>query len=102
MCFTAISIRVYERKVIVSNMAKLPEDISFKELLTSRRSILRNPHLATVFYHSGQIERWGRGINKIKTEYKKEGISKPFSKTKAFSLKSNSYVIKFIPTLMAG
>ncbi len=80
--FTPISIRVYEHQVIISNMAKLPEDISFKEILVSRRSFLHNPSVATVFYYSGQIERWGRGINKIKTECKKDGISKPFFRNK--------------------
>jgi ATP-dependent DNA helicase RecG len=80
--FTPISIRVYEHQVIISNMAKLPEDISFKELLVSRRSFLHNPCVATVFYYSGQIERWGRGINKIKIECKKEGVSKPFFRNK--------------------
>ena len=75
--FNPIRIRVYENKVIITNMAKLPEHISFDELLMSRTSFPHNPNIARTFYKCGQIERWGRGINKIKTECKNEGKPEP-------------------------
>ena len=75
--FNPIRIRVYEDKAIITNMAKLPEHISFEELLTAHKSCPHNPNIARVFYRSGQIESWGRGISKIKTECKNDGKPEP-------------------------
>ena len=75
--FNPIGIKVYENKVIITNMAKLPEHISFEKLLTARISFPHNPNIARVFYKSGQIERWGRGINKIITECENKNKPKP-------------------------
>ena len=75
--FNPIRIRVYENKVVITNMAKFPEHISFEELITSHTSRPHNPNIARTFYKSGQIERWGRGINKIITECKNEGKPEP-------------------------
>ena len=79
-CFTAISIRVYENKLIIVNRAKLPEHVSFKKLLNAHRSYPHNPLITNVFYRSGQIETLGRGISKIIKECKKDGKSKPVFK----------------------
>jgi ATP-dependent DNA helicase RecG len=75
--FNPIGIRVYENKVIITNMAKLPQHISFEELLTARISFPHNPNIARAFYKNGQIALWGRGLNKIITECEKENKPKP-------------------------
>jgi ATP-dependent DNA helicase RecG len=97
--FNPIRIRVYENKVIISNMAKLPEDISFEKLLISHESFPHNPNIARVFYRSGQIEEWGRGITKIKTVCEKDGKPAPVFSNEGglFKVEFNRYKIESNP-----
>ena len=58
-------------------MAKLPDNITLEKLLSMHISFPRNPEIARVFYRSGQVETWGRGINKILNECEKANKTKP-------------------------
>jgi len=46
-------------------------------LLTWHRPLPHNPNIANAFFRSGQIETWGRGIEKIETACKAEGRPAP-------------------------
>ncbi len=60
-----IQIRVYENKLKIWNPAVLPEEWSLKTLLGAHASHPYNPDVANAFFRSGEIESWGRGIERI-------------------------------------
>ncbi|MCL2063382.1 MAG: winged helix-turn-helix transcriptional regulator [Candidatus Cloacimonetes bacterium] len=60
-----IQIKVFPDKVIVFNTGGLPESWTVDTLLSPHSSVQRNPFIAEVFFRSGMIEAWGRGIEKI-------------------------------------
>ena len=61
-----IHIKVYDDKVIIYNDCQIPSNIEPESLLTDVRSNPHNPLIANGFFRSGQIEAWGRGIEKMK------------------------------------
>ncbi len=60
-----IQIRVYENKLKIWNPAVLPEDWSLETLLGEHASHPYNPDVANAFFRAGEIESWGRGIERI-------------------------------------
>lgn len=70
-----IQIRVYDNKLQIINGGVLPEGWTVETLLSSHRSIPYNPDIANVFFRAGEIEAWGRGIERIITGCKQEGFS---------------------------
>jgi predicted HTH transcriptional regulator len=46
-------------------------------LLSSHRSMPYNPDIANTFFRAGEIEAWGRGIERIITACKNDGFSTP-------------------------
>ena len=72
-----IQIRVYENKLEIVNGGVLPDGWTVKTLLSSHRSFPYNPDIANTFFRSGEIEAWGRGIERIIMACKKEGFSTP-------------------------
>ncbi|WP_285822064.1 helix-turn-helix domain-containing protein [Xylanibacter muris] len=46
-------------------------------LLSSHRSFPYNPDIANTFFHSGEIEAWGRDIERIIIACKNDGFSTP-------------------------
>jgi ATP-dependent DNA helicase RecG len=60
-----IQIRVYEDKLKIWNPAVLPEGWNLEKLLGLHASHPYNPHVANAFFRSGEIESWGRGIERI-------------------------------------
>lgn len=72
-----IQIRVYENRLEIINGGVLPEGWTIQTLLSSHRSYPYNPDIANTFFRSGEIEAWGRGIERIITACKNEGFSTP-------------------------
>ena len=72
-----IQIRVYENKLEIINGGVLPEGWTVETLLSSHRSIPYNPDIANTFFRAGEIEVWGRGIERIITACKNDGFSTP-------------------------
>ena len=72
-----IQIRVYENKLEIINGGVLPEGWTVETLLSSHRSMPYNPDIANTFFRAGEIEAWGRGIERIITACKNEGFSTP-------------------------
>jgi ATP-dependent DNA helicase RecG len=60
-----IQIRVYEDKLRIWNPVVMPEGWSLETLLTVHSSKPYNPDVANAFFRSGEIELWGRGIERI-------------------------------------
>ena len=58
-------IRVYEDKLKMWNPAVLPEGSTLQDLLGEHSSAPFNPLLANTFFRAGEIEAWGRGIERI-------------------------------------
>ena len=74
---TPIQIGVYEDKLEIWNCGTLPEEWTLTNLLGRHRSRPYNPDIANVFFRAGEIEAWGRGIERIITACKKEGFPEP-------------------------
>ncbi len=55
----------------------LPDGWTVETLLSSHRSFPYNPDIANTFFRSGEIEAWGRGIERIITDCKNDGFSTP-------------------------
>ncbi|MDR2162907.1 MAG: hypothetical protein LBO70_03050 [Clostridiales Family XIII bacterium] len=72
-----IQIKVFPDEVIIYNDGVLPENWTVAELLARHRSKPRNPNIANAFFRSGQIETWGRGIEKMETACNDEGRPAP-------------------------
>ena len=72
-----IQIRVYENKLEIINGGVLPEGWTVETLLSSHRSMPYNPDIANAFFRAGEIEAWGRGIERIISACKNDGFSTP-------------------------
>ena len=74
---TPIQIAVYDDKLEIWNCGTLPEDWTLNNLLGKHRSRPYNPDIANVFFRAGEIEAWGRGIERIVAACKKNGYPEP-------------------------
>ena len=72
-----IQIKVFDDKVYIFNDARLPAGITEKDLQEAHKSTPHNPLIANAFFRSGQIEAWGRGIEKIKAACAADGLPEP-------------------------
>ena len=72
-----IHIKIYDDKVIIYNDCQLPINIMPEKLLRGIGSKPHNPLIANTFFRSGQIEAWGRGIEKMKKGCIKDGLVEP-------------------------
>ena len=70
-------IRIYDEKIIIHNAGSLPANHTFDGILQNRQSLPHNPSVAEVFFRARLIERWGRGINLIKSLCKESGKPEP-------------------------
>lgn len=74
---TPIQIGVYDDRLEVWNCGVLPEGWTINNLLGKHRSRPYNPYIANVFFRAGEIEAWGRGIERIIAACKTEGYPAP-------------------------
>lgn len=81
-----IQIKVFPSEVIIFNDGGLPDGWTVDDLLSRRVSMPRNPNIANAFFRSGQIETWGRGIEKMEFACKANGNPAPSFKPDAFSM----------------
>lgn len=72
-----IQIRVYDHKITVGKASVLPEDWSVQDLTQKHESRPFTPDIAHVFFPAGQIETWGRGIEKIFDACAAAGLPEP-------------------------
>lgn len=72
-----IQIRVYADRLHIWNPGELPEDWSAETLLGLHASKPFNPDIANAFFWAGEIESWGRGIQRILGACRREGVPEP-------------------------
>lgn len=70
-----IQIRVTDHMLQIVNGGILPEGWTIDTLLSSHRSIPYNPDIANTFFRAGEIEAWGRGIERIVKGCENDGFS---------------------------
>jgi ATP-dependent DNA helicase RecG len=93
----SIQIKILPTEVIIYNDGGLPESWTIDDLLGQHRSQPRNSAIANTFFRSGQIETWGRGIEKIEEACRAEGKPLP-----VFRAKSREVSVSFPFTATAG
>lgn len=71
-----IRVLMFDDRIEVISPGGLPSGITEEEYLSGKISVLRNRHLANVFYRLGFVEIFGTGIARIKQIYE-EGLKKP-------------------------
>jgi ATP-dependent DNA helicase RecG len=62
---TPVQISVYADRLMLWNPGELPHDWTVARLKAKHPSHPFNPGVANVFFRAGQIESWGRGIERI-------------------------------------
>ena len=72
-----IHIKIYDDKVIIYNDCQIPPSIKPESLLEGIVSRPHNPLIAGAFFRSGQIEAWGRGIEKMKIGCVADNLPEP-------------------------
>jgi len=75
--FTPIQISVYDDKIMIWNSAEFPDGWTVDSIMRKHSSQPFNPEIANVFFRAGQIEAWGRGIEKIITSFREYGLETP-------------------------
>jgi len=85
-----IHIHIYPDKVLIYNDGKLPETWTVEDLFLPHTSKPYNPLIAGTFFRSGQIEAWGRGVEKITEACKSWGKPEPF-----YRIRANEVMIGF-------
>ncbi len=74
---TPIQIRVYEDRLSIRNPGELPENWTQATLLGSHASRPYNPDIAHAFFRAGEIEAWGRGMERIFGACRQAGTPEP-------------------------
>ena len=72
-----IQVSVYDDRLYVANVGRLPETWTLENLMSKHASVPYNPDIAHVFYLAGFIESWGRGIEKICDALKADNLPMP-------------------------
>ena len=72
-----IQISVYDDKLMIWNPAQLPAKWTVAKLKQKHASHPFNPDLANVFFRAGEIEAWGRGIERMCAECRAAGFAEP-------------------------
>ncbi len=70
-----IQIRVTDSSLEIINVGTLPDNWTVETLLSSHSSQPYNPEIANTFFRAGDIEAWGRGIERIIKACRDEGFS---------------------------
>lgn len=74
---TPVQISVYADKLMLWNPCELPPDWTVARLKAKHPSHPFNPGIANVFFRAGQIEIWGRGIERIFSACATAGTPQP-------------------------
>ena len=72
-----VQIRVYEDRLRIWNPAVLPEGWCLSTLLGAHSSSPYNPAIANALFRAGEIEAWGRGVERIFAACRAAGVPKP-------------------------
>ncbi|QDT53891.1 hypothetical protein Pan44_19170 [Caulifigura coniformis] len=75
-----IQIKVYEDRMSIWNPGHLPENWTPEKVMQQHSSKPFNPEIANTFFRSGEIEMWGRGIERMIEECRAAGFPAPVIK----------------------
>ncbi|MDL2263160.1 putative DNA binding domain-containing protein [Synergistaceae bacterium OttesenSCG-928-I11] len=85
-----IQISVYDDRLYIGNIGRLPESWTIENLMGKHVSKPFNPTIANAFYLAGYIESWGRGVEKICRACEADGITHP-----QYTVNPSDIMIKF-------
>ena len=74
---TPIQIRVHDDRLRIFNPGSLPEGWTLDKLLGPHPSQPYNPDIANAFFWAGEIETWGRGIDRVLRACERAGAPDP-------------------------
>lgn len=74
---TEITLHVYDNKLVFWNIGSLLSPLNVEMLKMEHPSVKRNALIADIFYRSGAIEAWGRGIKLMISETQKNNFPDP-------------------------
>ena len=92
-----IHIHIYPDKVLIYNDGRLPESWTVEDLFETHTSKPPNPLIAGAFFKSGQIEAWGRGVEKISEACRSSGKPRPF-----YQIRPNEVMVGFNTEIQFG
>ncbi|MFC6619649.1 Fic family protein [Deinococcus radiophilus] len=72
-----IQISVYPGRLLIFNPGQLPQGWTLEKLLGKHASLPFNPDIANAFFRAGQIESWGRGIERVREVCRAAGATEP-------------------------
>jgi len=72
-----VAVAVFDDRVEVRSVGRLPSGITVDMLSRSHPSKLRNPLIADAFHRTGAVEIWGRGTNRVISECRRYGLAPP-------------------------
>lgn len=72
-----IQMHVYNDSVEIWNEGELPEGYTQETLFARHSSKPRNLKIANAFFKAGFIDTWGRGFQKIRDGFEREGLPMP-------------------------
>ena len=75
--FIPIQISVHDDKLMIWNAAALPTGWTIETLMKKHSSQPYNPEIANAFFRAGEIEAWGRGIERILSACMEADIQMP-------------------------
>ena len=67
---------------MIWNDSLFPYDWTIEKLIAKHSSKPFNPDIAKIFFLSGMVETWGRGIEKMITACKNYGVPEPVFQAK--------------------
>lgn len=101
-----IQIRVYDDRLCIWNPGELPETWTAKKLLSQHSSRPFNPLVANTFFRAGEIEAWGRGIQRIVEACRNAGAPAPKIQYDPgdlwFEFRYSPAYLKILPAATAG
>ena len=74
---TPVQISVYADRLMIWNPGQLPSTWTVEKLKGKHASQPFNPDIANVFFRAGEIEAWGRGVERIYVVCREAGFSEP-------------------------
>jgi len=81
-----VAVAVFDDRIEVRSSGGLPRGITAASLMTSHKSVLRNPLIAEAFHRTGAVEVWGRGTNRVIEACERHGIDAPTFEAEGLSV----------------
>lgn len=92
----SVEVNVFDDRVEISSLGRLPPELTLEALLRPHRSIPRNPLIAEAFYRAGYVDRWGSGIDRILGACAEARLAAPRFEER------NGFLLVTIPCLLVG